>query len=113
MSNITPSGSGGIPLEVDITGSGIQNPQILNVALPTADTEVEYVLPANCKQFYIKLRDPSAQMKLSYTSGQSGTTYLTVSRGNWYSEDGINATTTTLYIQSSTSGQVAEIVAWT
>jgi hypothetical protein len=111
VSNITPSGSGGAPLDIEIIGSS--NPTIANVSIPLANTEVSYTLPANTKKFYIKLRDASAVLKLAYVMGDSGITYLTIPRSNWYGESELSVTGLTLYLQSSSPSQVAEVIIWT
>ena len=86
-------------------------PVIYNVTMTTADTEYSQALPANTRKFLIKCRTSFA-IKLSFTSGQSGTTYLTVPADMTYWEDQINVASITLYLQCATAAQVAEIVAW-
>jgi hypothetical protein len=114
LSTFTPSGSAGAVTTV--TGSvsvvGATNPTIANVSMPVAATEYSYALPADTKKFYIKLRDPLAEIKLSYTAGASGTTYVTVERGNWYGEEDLSIGMVTLYFQSSVASQTLEIVSW-
>lgn len=92
-------------------------PVIYNVTLTDANTEYSQALPAGVRKFSIQCRNPAVDIKLAFTSGQSGTTYLTILGNSAYNEDFIHAPlgyTLTLYMQStSTSAPIAEIVAWT
>lgn len=98
--------------QVQIDSEVYKNPQVKNVAVPTANTEVTYVLPAGTKRFSIKLRTP-ARLQLAYAVGTSGTEYLTIPYGVKYWEDGIDSTTTvTLYFQANVGSNVAELVIW-
>lgn len=95
-----------------VTIQGATNPEISNVALTSADTEVEIILPTGCKKYMIKLRDAQI-LKLSFVSGQSGITYLTIRPGCVYTEDQLEVTTTSLYVQSPVASQMVELVTWT
>lgn len=86
--------------------------RIYNLTLTNADTEYSQALPENTFKVMIKARSTTAAMKLSYTSGESGTTYFTIPAGQTYWDDNIN-TSQTVYLQSPTAGTVAEIMAWT
>lgn len=110
MSSFTPTGgSGGAPLNI----TGAANPTVANVSIPLANTEVSYILPVNTKKFHISLRSGMATLKLAYVLGDSGITYTTVHRGNWYSESDIYlASAITLYFQADVAIQTAEIVYW-
>lgn len=112
MSAFTPAGSGGAPGPV-ITIEGATNPLISNVLLNIAATEVGILLPAGCKQFLIRLRDALSKLQISYESGASGTTYLTLSPGCFYSDSDLSITGITLYVQSPSASQVVELVTWT
>jgi len=85
-------------------------PTIYNVTCTNADTEYSQTLPANTKKFTIKARGGS--LKVCFTSGQSGTTYILLADGQSWSEDNIEFSGT-LYFQSPSAGTVAEIIAWT
>jgi hypothetical protein len=50
-------------------------PVITNLTLVTADFEYSHSFPLNTRKFQIKPRSASAIIKLSFTSGASGTTY--------------------------------------
>lgn len=85
-------------------------PTIYNVSVPTANVEVSQALSPQTKKFSIRVRG-LAKLKLSYDSGQSGITYLTISPGAVYTEDMLNFSGT-LYFQSNVSGTTVEIVEW-
>lgn len=84
---------------------------IYNLTLTSANTEYSQALPNNARKVMIKCRT-SAAMKLSYTSGESGSNYLTIPADQTYWDDHIN-TVQTVYLQSTTAGVVAEIMVWT
>lgn len=114
MGIFSPSGAG----QTGGSGSSIEvtNPLITNVSVPLAATEVAIALPANTKRFLIRARKVSnayPQIQLAYISGDSGTIYLTVPGGAYYSEGEIDAPSLTLYIQSNTPATIIEIVSWT
>uniref|UniRef100_A0A6M3XX73 Tail protein n=1 Tax=viral metagenome TaxID=1070528 RepID=A0A6M3XX73_9ZZZZ len=86
-------------------------PNVYNVTMTSANTEYSQALPANTKKFLIKCR-AAYDIKVCFTSGQSGITYVTVPAGMSYWEDLIQPSAITLYFQCATAAQVAEIVAW-
>lgn len=83
---------------------------IYNVALGPANTEQSQALPANCKGFLIKTRG-RATLKLAFTSGQSGTNYVSLAR-NAVHTDSFMSTAVTLYFQSPQTSDVVEIIAY-
>lgn len=85
-------------------------PTIFNVSVVAAASEVSQALPANCKRFIIKARGNS-KLQLAYSSGQSGTTYVTIPAGAVF-EDTSFYTSQTLYFQSSKAGETVEITAY-
>jgi len=86
-------------------------PAVYNVTMTNAATEYSQALPANTRKLMIKCRGSYA-IRVCFASGESGTKYVTVLANQSYWEDGIKATSLTLYFQCDTAGQVAEIVAW-
>jgi len=86
-------------------------PAVYNVTMTNAATEYSQALPANTRKFLLKCRGVYA-IQVCFTSGESGTKYVTVPANQTYSEDQINAATLTLYFQCATAAQVAEIIAW-
>lgn len=90
-------------------GSANTTTTIYNIAVPTADTEVSQALPANTKQFKIRNRG-KAKIQLAYTSGQSGTNFITIMPGNVYVNDNFYQNQT-LYFQCPQGSQTIEIEA--
>lgn len=90
----------------------VGRPVINNTTMTSADTEYSYDIPAGTKRFEIKLRALNALLKLAFTSGESGTTYITIPYGASYLEEDVKAGPITLYFQSSSASQVAEIKSW-
>lgn len=84
---------------------------IFNVPAAVAGTEYSQALPANTKSFIIRSRNKSS-LQLAYTSGASGTTYLTIPPGASY-EDSNLYTAQTIYFQASKSAETIEIIAYT
>lgn len=89
----------------------VYDPIVENVSIPLANTEVTHVFPLGTKRFFIKLRD-RAILKIAYSVGTSGTIFSTIPNYCFYSEDRIGAGTTTIYMQSPTASQTAEITSW-
>lgn len=112
MASFTPTGgSGGLP--VSVTVDGVSSPLVVNISIPVAATEQSYTFPVGTKRFLLALRPGSpADLKLSYVSATSGSTYITVRRGNWYSESELDTTTPlTIYFQS-TQASTLEVISW-
>lgn len=86
-------------------------PKIYNVTCTLANTEYSLVLSSDTKAFSIKARDRTT-IKLAYSSGDSGSLYITVGAGSVYSEDNITFNGT-IYFQTNKANQVLEILEWT
>lgn len=83
---------------------------IFNFTATLANTEYSQALPADTKAFLLRSRG-LATTKIAYTSGGTGTDYLTLYPGNVY-EDRCFYSSQTLYFRSSVAGTVIEIVAY-
>lgn len=83
---------------------------IINKTLTDADTEYSQALSSFCREFYIKSRDPGADIKMSFVSGASGTTYWTIFGGSGDDNEGPFPGAQTIYLQSPTAGTVVEII---
>lgn len=88
-----------------------ENHNIYNVTMTDADTEYGQALPVNTKRYMIQCRG-LYDIKLAYTNGESGTTYITIPAGGNKWDDIMQAGVLTLYFQCAEAGQVAEIEAW-
>lgn len=87
-------------------------PTIANTTMTVANTEYSYAVPANTKKVLIKERSGSSAVKLAYTSGQSGTTYITIPAGSTKYLEGAWLTGITLYFQCADAGKVIETEIW-
>jgi len=97
---------------VQIDSETVSSPTIANVTVITADSEVSYALPSGTVKYKIRARN-TAKLKLSYTSGESGTVYQTIFPGCVMWEEGLDSSTDfTLYFQTPTAGTVVEIISW-
>lgn len=112
MSAFTPTGGGGV------TGGGssggltpVSTPTLFNDTLVSANTEQSYVIPTGTKRVSVKARGQYS-LKLSYITGQSGTTYVMIPAGAEYTEVDLVVTALTAYYQSPTAGVVVEILTW-
>ena len=85
------------------------SPSLYNALCSTPGTEYSQAL-GECRKFLIKPR--GGQLKVCFTSGQSGTNYILLNDGVSYSEDFIHPSALTLYFQSPTASVMAEIVKW-
>jgi hypothetical protein len=85
-------------------------PTIYNVAIALANTEVSQALSSGTKSFTIRVRG-SSSLQLAFTSGQSGTNYITLRPGVNYTQEGLNFNGT-LYFQSPAAAQTVEILEW-
>lgn len=84
---------------------------IINLPMPSANTEYSQALPSNIKSLNIKARG-TAKLQLAFTVGQSGVEYITIPPGSTYISDNYYANLT-LYLTSSKNGETAEITVHT
>ncbi len=85
-------------------------PTIYNLTLINSGTEYSQALPEQYSKIMIKCRT-SVAIQLAYTSGQSGSIYVTIPADQTYFDDEISSSGS-VYLQSGTSGVVAEILVW-
>ena len=108
MSPITQQGF--IPsADLNVTLSASTTPKITNLELTDANTEYSHALTTNLKQCIIKARG-FAKLQISFTSGDSGTKFLTIPNGTSLSLNDLDFTGKTLYLQSDTSSVIVEIL---
>lgn len=97
---------------VNLVPEVVSSPTISNTILTLANEEYAIPLPTGSRRFTIRLRAPGV-LKISYTTGASGTTYFTVFPGCAMTEDALApGTNYVLYVQSPQSGAVVELVSW-
>lgn len=111
MSAFTPAGSGGAPITVG-PSPGTTTPTILNFSIASSATEYSIPLPSGTRRFLLHIREPQTDLQLSYAALDSGTLFLSIPRGNWFSEDGLDpGVSYTLYFQASASATL-EVLSW-
>ena len=107
MGSVTSGLTGG---KVTLAGSTTQT--IYNLSCPLANTEYSQALSADVTQLTIRVRG-SATAQYTFTSGQSGTNFITIPRGTTRTIGALRLTSSTLYIQTDKANQVVEIEEWT
>lgn len=95
-----------------------RNVRNVEVAMTDADTEYSYTFPANTVSWRLKLRAVNAKLLYSWASGTlpggAGTdAYMTLPQNFLDSRDGVEFSGKTIYLQSPTAAQVAEIEVYT
>lgn len=109
MSTFAPVGSSAITTTI----AGSASPVVVNLALTLADTEYTYELPAATKQFLLRVRESDASLKLAYVLGDSASTYLTVPRGCFHSQDSLTLNAPLdLYFQTPSASRTLELLYW-
>ena len=83
---------------------------IFNVALGVVDTEQSQALPANTREYIIKTRG-NTLLKLAFISTESGTNFITIPKGAVF-EDSNFTSSLTLFFQSTATGDIVEIIAY-
>ena len=90
----------------------IAKPTIANTSITDANTEYSYALPDGTRRFSVKLWDLGADLKICFVASDSSSTYVTLPGGRTYNELEVKGSGNTLYFQSPTAGQVAEVLSW-
>lgn len=101
-----------LPVAATINVSNVGTPILYNVLAAIKNTEYSQLLPDDTAQFILRARN-NAKLQISYVSGQTGTSYLTVIPGNIYSVEGVKLVGKTVYFRSSKPDTTIEIIAWT
>lgn len=107
MAAFTPSGSGGAPQLIEITGVNKSNPLV--TVLTVTNTETTVILPAGTWAYQLKCRDVH---KLSIGSSSGGDTFTLWPGCSWKEEHIKYTGSISLYITSSQPSSVVELVTW-
>lgn len=91
--------------------NSVSVPTIYNLTLTNANTEYSQALNAFPAYITIQCRSV-ADLKVAFTSGQSGTTYITIPAGSSYTFPMQIAGVKTVYVQSPSASAVVEILEW-
>lgn len=108
------SGGGGSVISMPSDAKTATRWQVDTVALTLANTEYSYTFPANTVSWTMKLRVQGATMYYSSTTGKlptsgDGTDYMTMLPLGTRSQDNVEWSGKTMYLQSDTAGQVVEL----
>lgn len=117
-----PAGSGQVSIRTKICqdtgetlkvefGTSDTTPTISNPTLTTAGVEQSIVLQNGLKQLIVRTQSPvNAKLQYAFTSGESGTNFMTIPAGASLSLKDTNFNSKTLYIQSNKNNTVVEIL---
>jgi hypothetical protein len=109
--NTKPVGTTAISGTVSTSPSLKITPTIANLSVPTSGVEQSYALPASTREFMLKARGFST-VQFAYTSGDSGTDYISLPPGCIFTDKDL-PTSVTIYYQTSKSGETVEVLSWT
>lgn len=91
----------------------VKVPAVTNLSMPTAGTEYSFALPANSKRILFKSRN-YGKLRFAFISGDSVSTYISIAPGAVFTEVNVNPVNTiTLYVNSSVTNDILEILTWT
>lgn len=94
-----------------ITGAPV-SPQIINIPVPNANTEYDFIIPQNTGRYRFRARG-NAKVKYSFESGKTDTEYFTVIPGNIESEDNLKLNgNLTVYFRANKSNEILELLLW-
>lgn len=92
--------------------TGISSPVINNISIAVANTEQSFVIPATAKKVFFQMEGTS-RLQYSFTSGQSGTNYITLHPGVGFEIENLELSSSlTLYYQATSAGDTLQILYW-
>jgi hypothetical protein len=97
---------------INVSENCCVTPIITNKSITTANVEESHSFQTGVKKFIIRARDNS-KLQIAFNSGDSGSTFVTIPRGNAFTQEGLNPSSLVLYVQSDKSGSIVEILEWT
>lgn len=80
--------------------------------MPVANTEYSQALNNSTKKILVRMRNQSP-CRLAFVVNGTTTSWLTLKSCAVYFEENLDLNGATIYIQSSGTGEVAEILEWT
>lgn len=102
-----------LPVEgtLSVTLGGLSTPAIINTSAP-ALTEYTVPLPANTKEFKIKMRNAMG-MKLAWVSGDTATNFITMQPGTVYHQSNLKLNAPlNIYVLPKIAGSIIETEYW-
>lgn len=104
--DIQPDGS------LTFSPSPVTSHRIDNIPIVNANVEQSFSIPDGTRRLRLSLRG-NGKLQIAYTSGETGTNFITVPPGNVYEEKDISMISKILYFRSSKPNEVLEILSWT
>jgi len=104
-------------LSVDANGNlqfafeGVGTPTVANVTMASANTEYSYTFPDNTKRYTIQNRK-NGLVKFCFTTGETGTKYISLFPGQVHDELNITKDSLTIYFESPLPNQLLELLSW-
>lgn len=102
-----------VGLDVNVLNTPTVNtPIITNISVGTPNTQFSHAFDSDTKRFMIRTRN-NGKMNIAFTSGQTGTNYITLRPGNIYFEEDVqNTGALTIYFQVN-KADIVEVLEWT
>jgi len=105
--NLNRSASGQLIVPGGDSSNAAEEFDVVNATIPTADTDVEVVLPKKTRQFFIKLDSQSTKLRIYKESGGA---CFTIPQNGWLSPTNLRLVDQTLILQASfTDGQPKKV----
>lgn len=86
-------------------------PTIYNLSMVVAGTEYPQALSSSTKKFTVRMRT-NATARVSFVLGGTTTAWITIPACNSFTEENLDLSGVTIYLQSTAAGQIAEILEW-
>jgi len=106
-----PTIGGALSGTIDLSGITTQIGKIELASIVSANTEYSHTFANGTKSFVLQNRNEGL-VKISFTSGQSGTTYWSIFPGQQFPSELLDGSGITIYFQSPKSAQTLEMVSW-
>jgi len=103
------SGGGGVMPARKVT--------VANTSMALANTEYSYTFPANTVSWSVKLRSQNTLLLYSFTTGKlptsgDGSAYMTAPQNFVQSQDGVDWSGKTIYVQTGSASQTLEVTSY-
>lgn len=96
-----------IPFEIALPA----NPLITNVPAVVANVEVSHAFTTKTKKFLVRARNAS-RLQIAFVALDSNVKFITIPKGCSYTEEEINVTGLSIYVQANLPNEVIEIIEW-
>ena len=83
---------------------------IVNIAVPTANTEQSFTFPDSTKRFLFKLKESDTGFLIRYATGGPD---ISFSKSSIYSENQILTSSVTIYFETTKNTKTVQLMYWT